>query len=410
MRPGTPRFISKRLKEAREARGISAVSLSDLVGVSKQAISQYENNKLSPRPEVLEKIASRLNIPITYFKHSNEINMGTIFFRSRSTATKSARIRAERRYGWLRIIDLYLRKFVSFPKVNFPKFDMPKDPKQISNKQIEEIAIETRRFWSIPDGEPIDNMVSLLEQNGYVIARDELGAEKLDAFSDVNQLDLNSTQYIILGSDKNISVRSRFDAAHEYAHLILHSNIDKSYLNRTVEYKLIEEQAHRFAGAFLLPANAFAIDFYSANLDALLALKPKWKISIAMMIKRSEDLNFITSEQARWLWINLSKRGWKLKEPLDDEIEIEQPLLLKRAIELLEEKNLQTRQDILFNIPLIPTDIEKIANLVPGYLIEYKLKENAQVITLKPRSNIKHSSNNTTKNNQSQILKFPKKQ
>ena len=249
------------------------------------------------------------------------------------------------------MIDAYLREFVNFPKINIPKFDMPRDPKQISNKQIEEIAIETRRFWSIPDGEPIDNMVSLLEQNGYVIARDELGAEKLDAFSDVNQLDLNSTQYIILGSDKNISVRSRFDAAHEYAHLILHSNIDKSYLNRTVEYKLIEEQAHRFAGAFLLPANAFAIDFYSANLDALLALKPKWKISIAMMIKRSEDLNFITSEQARWLWINLSKRGWKLKEPLDDEIEIEQPLLLKRAIELLEEKNLQTRQDILFNIP-----------------------------------------------------------
>ena len=408
MRPGTLGFISKRLKEAREARGMSAVSLSDLVGVSKQAISQYENNKLSPHPEVLEKIASQLNLPISYFKYTHEIKTGTIFFRSRSTATKSARTRAEQRYGWLRIIDLYLREFVSFPKINFPKFNIPKDPKQISNKQIEEIAIGTRRFWNIPDGEPIDNMVSLLEQNGCVIARDELGAEKLDAFSDVNQLDLDSTHYIILGADKNISVRSRFDAAHEYAHLILHSNIDKSYLNRTVEYKLIEEQAHRFAGAFLLPSNAFAVDFYSANLDALLALKPKWKISIAVMIKRSEDLKFITSEQARWLWINLSKRGWKLKEPLDDEIEIEQPLLLKRAIELLDEENLQTRQDILFNIPLKPTDIEKLGNLKTNYLIEDKQKEDAQVIILKPRPATQKTKNQLKDNSNPAILKFPK--
>jgi Zn-dependent peptidase ImmA (M78 family) len=409
MKPGTPGFIGIKLKEAREARGISAVSLAELIGVSKQAVSQYENDKQSPRPEVLNEIASQLNLPISYFKFSQKLDIGTIFYRSMSAATKTARMRAERRYSWLRIIDSYIREFVQFPKLNFPKFDLPSDPKHISNEQIEEIAIETRRFWNIPDGEPIDNIVSLLEQNGSIIARDELEANTLDAFSDVFQSNLDSTFYMVLGLDKHIAVRSRFDAAHEYAHRVLHYNIDRSYLNRTMEYKLIEEQAHRFAGAFLLPANAFAVDFYSANLDALLSLKPKWLVSIAMMIKRSEDLKFISFEQARWLWISLSKRGWKIKEPLDDEIKIEQPSLLRKAFELVIDKGIQTRHDILFNIPLNSKDIEKLANLKAGYLNENEQKENAQIITLKPRTNISDISNNTTGDNHSKVLKFPQK-
>jgi len=409
MKPGTPGFIGDRLKEAREARGISAVSLSDLIGVSKQAVSQYENDKQSPRPEVLNEIASQLKLPISYFKFSQNIDIGTIFYRSMSAATKTARIRAEKRYNWLRIIDSYIREFVQFPKLNFPNFAMPSDPKHISNEQIEEIAIQARRFWNIPDSEPINNMVSLLEQNGSIIARDELEANTLDAFSDVFQTNLDSTFYIVLGLDKHIAVRSRFDSAHEYGHRVLHYNIDKSYLNRTMEYKLIEEQAHRFAGAFLLPANTFAGDFYSANLDALLSLKPKWHVSIAMMIKRAEDLKFISSEQARWLWISLSKRGWKLKEPLDDDIEIEHPQLLRKAFELIIDEKIQTRHDILFNIPLNPMDIEKLANLKTGYLNENEQKGNAQIITLKPRTTPNNISTNNTGNNHSHILKFPKK-
>ena len=158
-----------------------------------------------------------------------------------------------------------------------------------------------------------------------------------------------------------------------------------------------------------IAANAFAIDFYSATLDALLTLKPKWNVSIAMMIKRAEDLKFITSEQARWLWISLSKRGWKLKEPLDDEIEVEQPTLLRQSIKLIVEENLQTKQDILFDLPLDPSDIEKLANLPTGYFTEEKSKNKAQVVTLKPRSNITNKGNNIIRNDQSNILKFPKK-
>ena len=50
MKPNTPGFIGKRLKEGREARELSMQGLAELLGVSRQSISKYESNDQSPRP------------------------------------------------------------------------------------------------------------------------------------------------------------------------------------------------------------------------------------------------------------------------------------------------------------------------------------------------------------------------
>lgn len=390
MKPATLGFIGARLKEAREARELTAIALSDLIDVSRQAIYQYENDIQSPRPEIMERIAKVLRLPISYFRYDHGIQMGTIFYRSMSATTKSARLRAKNRYLWIRIIDSHLREFIQFPKVNFPKFEMPNNPIQISEPEIEELAIKARKFWDLSNT-PINNMVLLLENNGAIVAYDDLGANTLDAFSEPSP-DSNCFQYIILGSDKATSVRSRFDAAHEMAHKMLHPNIDKSYLVRKAEHNLIENQAHRFAAAFLLPADSFASDFYSANIDALKSIKPKWKVSIAMMIKRAENLNFISPDRARRLWIDLSRRGARIKEPLDDTIQIEKPQLLRRAFEMIIEKKIETKQEILTKIPLTPNEIEKFVGLKSGYLSEIQ-NMTSQVSVLKTyQSNRKDES------------------
>ena len=371
MKPNTLGFIGMRLREAREARELTIAALADLIGVSRQAIYLYEHEIQSPRPEIMEKIANLLHLPIPYFRCHHGIEIGTIFYRSMSATAKLARLRAKNRYLWIRIIDSYFRGFIQFPNPNFPKFEMPNNPNQISETDIEELATRTRKYWNLSDA-PIENMVLLLENNGAIVAYDELGARALDAFSEPSPIS-GCVQYIILGSDKATSVRSRFDAAHELGHKILHWNIDKSYLLRKAEHSLIENQAHRFASAFLLPADAFGNDFYSANLDALKSIKPKWKTSIAMMIKRAEDLSFISS--ARNLWINLSRRGWKTKEPLDDVLEIERPCLLRQAFEMVIDQKIRTKQEIISQIPLSPTDIENLIGLGKGYLME--IQENA---------------------------------
>ena len=50
-----------------------------------------------------------------------------------------------------------------------------------------------------------------------------------------------------LGSDKNYRARSRFDAAHELGHLVVHGD---SY-----GVKQVEQQAHMLAAGFLMPAH-----------------------------------------------------------------------------------------------------------------------------------------------------------
>src|SRR5690242_15820298 len=102
MRVGTPGFSGQRLREAREARGLSAISLSELTAVSAQAIYQYENGRRSPSPDVLEKIAVATSLPPAFFllPDRSEVN-SPIFYRSMSTATKGARNRARHRFRWL---------------------------------------------------------------------------------------------------------------------------------------------------------------------------------------------------------------------------------------------------------------------------------------------------------------------
>jgi Zn-dependent peptidase ImmA (M78 family) len=161
---------------------------------------------------------------------------------------------------------------------------------------IEDIASEVRRFWGLGSN-PIVNLVGLLEQHCTIISRDYMDAQSLDALSLWGSVE--GVPYIVLNADKQSAIRSRTDAAHELGHLILHRKIQRNQLSKAEEFKLVEDQAFRFACAFLLPSERFAEDVYALSLDALRALQPKWKISLGMKIKRSEGLGLINGEQAK---------------------------------------------------------------------------------------------------------------
>ncbi len=367
MKLGTPSFVGARLREAREARGLTAVTLAELLGVTRAAVSLWETGNASPHPDIMHKIADKLKLPVPFFLMPfSETKLDTVFHRSMSSATKAARLRGERRYEWLsKIIVSYLREFVDFPRVNLPCFELSVEPKNLPESEIEAIALNVRRFWGLGDG-PISNVILLLENNGALVTRIELGASTLDAFSAWCSSD--STPYIVLGTEKSSAVRSRFDAAHELAHLVLHRYLDRTSLNNASDFRLIEDQANRFASAFLVPNTAFAEDLYASNLDILRALKDKWRVSIAMMIKRADDLGFLSKQRARRMWVNYNRRGWRRQEPMDDELEVEQPRVLRRAFELLLGEGVQAPEQLLSALPLAPNDIEELANLPHGLL------------------------------------------
>lgn len=367
MRAGTAGFIGQRLRDAREARGLTQISLSEMLGISNRAVSQYEKDLGSPHPDIMQKIPNILNIPLSYFLtpiNANEDINNTVFYRSMASATVMARARGENKYKWLMMIANYLKEYIEFPKLSFPNFHFPNDPLEITQDDIEESASRLRKFWGLGDG-PISNVTYLLENNGAFVSRMSLGADTLDAFSNWN--DYDDRPYIILSPDKWSAARSRLDAAHELGHMILHRNVSKDILRNTPKFKVMETQAFKFAGAFLLPAMSFSEDFIIPTLDSLITLKNKLNVSIGAMLMRAKDLELIDSEQSSRLWRYYARRGYKTKEPLDDIIEPEKPELLKQAMMVLVENNIQSRAQILSQVSLNEMDIEEITSLPSGF-------------------------------------------
>lgn len=61
-----------RIKEIMVEKGVSSVSLADIIGVSKVTVSNLINNKTMPSVETLEKIATALNVPMWQLSASPE--------------------------------------------------------------------------------------------------------------------------------------------------------------------------------------------------------------------------------------------------------------------------------------------------------------------------------------------------
>ncbi|GGA80017.1 transcriptional regulator [Arenimonas soli] len=364
MTVGITGFVAGRLRQAREARGLSLVALADLVGVSTAAISQYEKGQHTPRPETFDMLSKRLNLPRTYFLRAETIapvEQHRLFYRSMSSATKQARTRAGRRLEWFKEIVVYFEQFFDFHAPDVPDLGLPDDFRQLTRAHIESAAEQLRSHWRL-GLEPIADVIRTMEANGIFVSRSTLGAETLDAFSEYD----GERPYVFLSSDKECLVRSRFDCAHELGHLVLHRKVKQKELSRAADFKVIENQAHHFAGAFLFPAKSFQREIWGLSLDSFRSLKPTWKISIAAMISRASQLDMLDEESAKRLWINLSRRGWRQSEPLDD-IPCEQPKMFAKAAESLIKNRLKTREQIIDDLSLRPSDIAELIGVEPGF-------------------------------------------
>jgi len=171
--------------------------------------------------------------------------------------------------------------------------------------EIESIAEQVRKDWEILPG-PAPELVGLLESYGVVVMRLPLESADVDAFS----LPFTDRPVVVLGSDKNDRARSRFDAAHELGHLVMHGE-------QFWGLPQVEKHAHQFAAAFLMPCE----DIYTelperADWPQLFNLKQKWQVSLAALLMRAKtlgrmtDANYLTAVKAA------SARGWRRFEPV----------------------------------------------------------------------------------------------
>tara|TARA_B100000949_G_scaffold156070_1_gene137200 strand:- start:1410 stop:2234 length:825 start_codon:yes stop_codon:yes gene_type:complete len=253
---------------------------------------------------------------------------------------------------------------------------------ELDDDDIDLAAAQVREAWGLGRG-PIGDVILAMENAGIVVGYDVVGSAKMDGLCNWSSED--GRPYVLIAEDKYSAVRSRMDAAHELGHVLLHVRLSPDVQRK--HHKLIEQQAWRFAGAFLMPSSTFSADIKQLTLNGFLAMKDRWKVAISAMIMRCGDLDIIDKEQKSKLFRNLNIRGWRKLEPLDDELGIERPRLLKRSIELINESGTRTRKEFLeLDVGFDAEDVVQLANLPHGYFDNASIRSAAPVLKSGNRS------------------------
>jgi Zn-dependent peptidase ImmA (M78 family) len=156
--------------------------------------------------------------------------------------------------------------------------------------------------------------------------------------------------FIFLNTIKS-AVRSRFDAAHELAHLVLQNH-------GPVNGRDAEREADLFAASFLMPrSTVLAVVPSAPTLIHLRNLKNKWLVSVAALARRIYDIGLISEWHYRTLCIQISERGWRTSEP-DDALP-ETSRVWEKVLGMLRQEGV-SKDQIAHELAIPPAEIDKL--------------------------------------------------
>lgn len=311
-------IYGEKVKQARELRGLTQKELAERVGLSQPTIASVESGTLALSDEKLAAIALQTAFPVSFFKESAPIDFpqGSLLFRSRASLTAHERVQGYRYAQTMFEFAVQLSQKIRPIPVRIPQLD-----------DTWEAPAATRASLGLSPDRPIPDLVSVLERAGVVVLALPLAIESADAFS--VWVGPGNSRPVIAFSAGKTGDRLRFSMAHELGHLVLHQRVQGSVTQ-------LEEEADRFAGEFLMPEAAMKEAIVPpVTLGTLAALKPRWRVSMQALAMRAKELGIITDRQAKYLFQQISKRGWRLREPSNLDVPVEKPRSLAQMAEMI---------------------------------------------------------------------------
>ena len=302
-------FIGDRLRQIRLINEKSLQDIGEAISATKQYIQQIEAGLQQPTKMTQNALADYFGVSKSFFMQTyNHIYETECNFRKAKSTPVNIKEKAQQ---YASLLEEYI-KFLDedefdLPTISFLNEDI--DYKNLSALNIEMLAEELRKEWGLDVETPIDDMTKALENAGAIVTYFNELSDKVDAFSISRNRPL-----VIRNNEKYNGCRLRFDLAHECGHLVLHKCSDNAE-----DIELKEEQANRFASAFLLPRKGFFQEFYSVfaginiNWCKMAELKKRWKVSFASMVHRAYDLNLINAVKYRnaYIYLRKSKRWFE---------------------------------------------------------------------------------------------------
>ena len=122
------RFCGENLKFARLYRGYSMEELGNLIGKSKQIISQYESAEDEQQPlfSTVAEISEKLKFPIAFFYTESNTKVEEIntYFRALLSTNKKDKIVQGKKATIIIEIYKFLEKYLDFPKLKIPSINL----------------------------------------------------------------------------------------------------------------------------------------------------------------------------------------------------------------------------------------------------------------------------------------------
>lgn len=307
------------LRLARQLRGFTQKKTAESMGLAQAVLSRLENGLIEPDAAVIQRAGRVFELPEAFFESQDTIygppvSVHTMLRGKKSevTARDVDMITAE-----LNIRLFHLRRFlenVDISPVNeIPRLDIEEA------ESVERIAATVRAHWKIPSG-PIKNLTRLMERAGIVVGLSDFRGA---AVSGVTFSAPGQPPIVLINKDHPAD-RLRFTLAHELGHLVMHRFPTPG----------MENEANQFASAFLIPPHEIkdALRGRKITLALLASLKKEWRTSMQSILMAAHRARCLTDNQNRYLWQQLSSRGWRTREPASLDFPVDTPSVLPTII------------------------------------------------------------------------------
>ena len=306
---------------AREIRGMTQTQLATKSGIGQAKISRYEGSISSVDADHLRALAQTLQFPEEFFFQSGQrfgAESTEIFHRRRRTVPARDLKRIDGMVNLHRIgCERLLEAFHLVDPLGIPVFATQ------DFETISDIAHAVRSAWKMPSG-PVTDLTARLEKATCLVYSFDFEVDKID---EVVQW-IPPTPPIILVNSNAPADRLRFSLAHALGHLVMHRNV--------LPYKEMEKEADQFAAAFLMPEKDIIDDLHPVTIQHMLELKQYWKVSMQALFRRAKDLGVITERRYTSLFQQLSRLGYRKREPFAISREI--PRSVKRLLQVHRER------------------------------------------------------------------------
>ena len=319
-------FDASKVELLQQFEGMTAKELAARSGISERLLGAIKNGSSEFHEEDVEAICCATGFPKTFFLiKETAIPATALTFRkpSRMRARDIKKVSVE--FSMLESTATRLMDMCGISdRSNWIDAIAPYDTPD--GDDIERIAVETRACLGIPDSGPVGNVMWAFEKGGFAIATLKASCEEMEDSVEGISYPSGTIRPVVAYTQKRRSGDGiRFTIAHEAGHLVLQRK------RMPATKKMREEEAHRFAGAFLLPPkDAKVVLNPKMELRDFVEIKAGWGIAISALITRAARMGTIDRERQRSLMMQMSARHWRRHEPV--EVPAEQPVLFRQML------------------------------------------------------------------------------